>query len=290
MLIFWAIYIRKNIIQLFVGLFPAFLATQLPTILFELRHHFAITKLLLTNKSPVQDELSFLTKLDRLSEYVVATTNHQINVTIFVISIVAALFIVIKLRRTTFLLQYIVSFLYILLTIITFVTPVSVQAHYIFSFTSLIFILIATLPARFMVPILALCLYFYLQTPIVNSYFKRSPRTYSELTTCFKKYCDQFEEPTFVTVQSSFHPYHNGPEHRYLLSKLGCNVQEIEQNRSAAKYMTVVLDNGTFNSNTKYYELELFGNYRVIMEEACQGNLKIVTLEKSDNSRPSITN
>jgi hypothetical protein len=120
----------------------------------------------------------------------------------------------------------------------------------------------------------------YLQPSQLNNYFKKSPRTYQEMLQCFKSYCNDHQQPTFVSVQSSFHPYHNGPEHRYLLQQSGCQVKSIEIENSQAKYMSVVLDNGTFDSKTKFYELEQFGKYKDIETFECLPNFKIKVLEK----------
>lgn len=40
------------------------------------------------------------------------------------------------------------------------------------------------------------------------------------------------------------------------------------------------IDNGIFDSKTKYYELDLFGKNKEVSRLKCQDNLEVVTLEK----------
>ena len=278
--IFWLLFNRKHFSELFIGLAGSFFIVQLPTIFFELRHKFVLTKLLLTNKSPEQEGLLFSTRVDRLSQFIFSTTNQQLNIILFVASVIVAIIVVYKFRNIRNKLQFLAAFLYLSLTALAFITPVSIQSHYIFGFTSLLFILIAALSPRLSLPVLLFFTYLYCQPTIINEYFKPARRSYDSLQKCLQKYCDQFRETTFVSVQSNFHPFHNGPEHRYLLTKVGCSVKEIEKEAASAKYMTVVLDDGSYDENTKYYELDLFGQHKEISRLNCHPNLQIVTLEK----------
>ena len=96
------------------------------------------------------------------------------------------------------------------------------------------------------------------------------------------------KDPVFVSVQSDMHPYHNGPEHRYLLKKTGCDVQKIETEPHAASKMIVIEDMGTFTpQKTNYYELTLFGDYQLTKIWACQDNFKVNLLDQINNPNPS---
>lgn len=53
-----------------------------------------------------------------------------------------------------------------------------------------------------------------------------------------------------------------------------------ETENGQAKYMTVVLDGGSFNSKTTFYELDLFGKYKYIETFECLPNFEIKVLEK----------
>jgi hypothetical protein len=98
---------------------------------------------------------------------------------------------------------------------------------------------------------------------------------------CFISFCQQHPEPLFVTVQSNMHPYHNGPEHRYLLKKAGCQVKEIETNPQSASAMIVVGDGSDYvPGKTQYYELTQFGQSQLTSTTTCQDNFKLFLLNK----------
>ncbi len=278
--VYWLIFIRKHILTIALWLSSAIALINLPTIFFELRHHFQLSKALLTRPSPVQEGLTFITKFSKLSGFIFSTPNYNLNIFLFILVIIFCSYLIYKNLKNTKSLSFVISFLFLTITVLSFVTPISVQAHYIFAFTSLLFVLIATLNKYAITIVLIIFSYIYLHPTILSQYFKPSPRTYNQIVNCYKTYCSTLNEPTFVSVQSNFHPFHNGPEHRYLMSQNGCDVKSIETENGSAKYMTVVVDNGSFDENTKYYELDLFGKYKNTSKLNCLTNFQIVTLEK----------
>lgn len=167
-------------------------------------------------------------------------------------------------------------------SILTLLSPFNLLAHYIFAITTSFFLFLSFLNWRIKLPLVLLLLFFWLQPGQIFGYFKNVPRTYQQMDSCFKQFCSQFKEPLFVSVQSDLYPYHYGPEHRYLMIKNGCRVRQIEKEPNAANYMAVVLDSSSFSSDTRYYELDLFGKYRRDRTLTCQANFSVVLLKKAD--------
>lgn len=166
------------------------------------------------------------------------------------------------------------------LIILSFVIPITVRAHYIFAILISFFSVLFFIKKPIKVFILSLLLFFYF-LPIINKqYFKNASRTYEQISSCFKKFCSSFKEAIYVSVISDFHPYHYGPEHRYLLIKNGCLVFNIEEDKNKTDLMLVILDSGKFSQKTKYYELELFGDYQIITSHYCYSNFGYVLLKK----------
>jgi len=97
---------------------------------------------------------------------------------------------------------------------------------------------------------------------------------------CIKSFCQSFKESIFVSTQASFHPFHNGPEHRYLLRKNACNVRDIETQNGEAQYMLVVEDNDKLTPQTHYYELDLFGKYQEFKYFPCTPTFNLRLIEK----------
>jgi hypothetical protein len=279
-IIYWLIFNRQKFFHFFITLFTSLIALNIPTIFFELRHQFLLTTSIFSKQSPVQNFLSFNEKITNLSTYIFSTPHQQLNIFLLTSFFILCLYLIYRNYKKTNSLQFISAFLFLTLIILTLLTPVTVQAHYIFAFTCLIFILIATFKNIYIYSLLFFFSIIYLQPLPLNSYFKDASRTYSQMQTCYKNYCQTHPDPTFVSVQSNFHPFHNGPEHRYLLRNALCNVKEIETENGQAKYMSVILDNGTFDEKTNYYELELFGIYKDIETFDCLPNFKIKVLEK----------
>lgn len=279
--IFWLLFYRRHFFRFFIALFGSFFILHLPTIAFETRHRFALTTLLLTNSSPAQEGLLFTDRINRLSQFIIATPYQTLNIILLTMSILLAIYYVVHHFDNKKHLQFLTASLYLLLVTIGLITPVSTQSHYIFGFTSLLFLMIGSLkPLRSLVVVLGLAI-LYLSSQNLSNYFQPARRSVADLKNCFTRYCSAHQEPLFVSVQSSFHPFHNGPEHRFLLTRAGCKVKEIEKDRSVANTMAVVLDDDSYSADTKYYELDLFGPHQETDRLNCQSNLSIVTLSSA---------
>jgi len=278
--IYWLLFNRKYFMSFFMTLFVSFFILNLPTIFFEIRHNFFLTNLLFNKESPTQAGISISEKINSLSQFIFMLPSQNLNLIIFFITIALSIYLVAKNIKKPTSFQFITTNLYIILILLTLLTPVTVQSHYIFVFTSILFLIIGSLKNILCGLIVIIFSFIYLKPSLLATYFIKAPRSYQDMAQCFQKYCEIHHEPTFVSVESSYLPFHNGPEHRYLLHKSGCNVKSIETENGTAKYMTVVLDDGTFDSKTTFYELNLFGQYKDIETFKCLPNFEIKVLEK----------
>lgn len=267
--------VRHRIKTLLILMFSLFL-TNLPTIAFELKHKFILLKATFTQGSPPQQDLSLVGKVNNLSGYLL---NLPHSIPIF--SIILLIFLII-LKKDSPRLRF-VLLLFFSTFIINLITPITIQSHYIFAYTSLFFIIIALLPIKVRLISLILFTFFYLRPPIISNYFIPAPRTYNQMLDCFHQVCSQIHVPVFVSVQSDFHPYHHGPEHRYLLQVSGCQVKSIEDEPEAASVMALVLDNSSYDPDkTKFYELDLFGPSHVTHTFNCLPNFQTLILQKDE--------
>ena len=275
-----AFFKLKQKIALIATLFISLFLVNLPTLAFEIRHNFLLSQSLFTKTSPGQDDITFAGKTTNLSLYLLDIPFSKI-VLLFIILI--CLYLVFKSKKTplkTF------SLIFLLTLFLNLIIPITIQAHYIFAYTSLLFIILSFLPAKLSLPIIFCFSLVYLQPKKIQSYFKPAPRTYQQMTDCYSQVCQKEKETLFVSVQSSYHPYHHGPEHRYLLQKAGCQIANIEKSPNATNKMALVIDGGEYeHQKTKFYELELFGNSEIKNIYECQPNFKVYILEK--NAPPS---
>lgn len=278
--IHWLSLHRQHFTKYFSALSISFLVINLPTIAFELRHKFLLTQSMFTKNTVEKSSLSLHSRFTEFSRFTFPADNLSISLYLAIFTLLVCLFLVIKYRHKSNSFIFLIASLYLLITLITFTIPFPIHSHYIFGFTSLFFLLIGTLPQITSTLVIVVFSLFYLAPPKIEKYFTPAPRTYQQMMDCYSLYCDQFKEPTFVSLQSGLLPFHNGPEHRYLLRKAGCQTKEIEKESGSAKYMTVVVESSNFDSKVKYYELDLFGKNKEIFRLSCQPNFSVVTLEK----------
>lgn len=279
-LLYLLIFKKEYFFKFLISFFLSSLFFYLPIIIFELRHDFLLTKSLFTKSGPPQTHLDLLTKFNSLSNFIIATNRTLFDefllIFLFFYSNIQFINLYFSKNKKNFF-YFIFSGLFILSMII----PIGVQAHYIFPILISFFLILYLINKsinKFL--IFAIILFYFL--PILNqNYFKNAIRTYNEVDECFKNFCQSFNQPIYVSVISSFHPYHYGPEHRYLLKKNKCQVYNIEENQNKSQFMLVVLDDYQFNQPIKYYELDLFGKYKILKKHYCQKNFGYVLLKKN---------
>ena len=253
----------KILLYLCLGLF----LTNIGTVAFEIRHGFLLTKTLFDRGVTNQQGISLLVKITDLISHTTSISHQSLAIIIF--------------TSFFFLKKSVNKKIFILSVLLYILAPIKPQAHYIFGLTTLVFFIVSTQTKFIKLIYLALFLILYINPKTISSYFKPAPRTYQQMSSCYQKFCRNHTQALFVSVNSIYHPYHFGPEHRYLLAKNGCNVIDIENYPDQANHMAVISDGGTYQHNqTKYHELTMFGKSEEIETFTCQPNLSIHLLKK----------
>lgn len=164
------------------------------------------------------------------------------------------------------------------------VVPMSLQAHYIFGVLTSLIIIIAILPKKLALLTALVCTFVWVTPAQLESYFRPAARSFSDTMDCGRQVCEvAHQKPVFVSVQSGYHPYHSGPEFMYILGEQGCNVFNIALEPEAARHMVVFADNSSYeHGRTDYYELGLFGPSLEQSVIQCLPNLSAHILEKVD--------
>jgi hypothetical protein len=273
--VYWLLFNRQHLLKYLLSIVLFLFLFNLPTLVFELRHHLLIPALFRPNSLLEQSHLSLPQKTDSITYCLVGNQKY------YYLSILISLIVLITSTLYKKPFSFYLSFLHLAIITGIYLFPITVQCHYLFPLISLSILLLTCLPPiLYFLSVLFLSLLF-LSPARLSSYFQKAPRTYSEMSSCYQKYCQDFQEPTYVSVISTYHPWHFGPEHRYLLKQSGCHTLAIETENGQAQYMTIVLDNGKFTPQTKFYELDLFGPYKEMSRFKCLDNLEIVTLKKN---------
>lgn len=240
---------------------------NLPTVFFELRHKFILTSTVISRSVSSQGTISILEKFQNL-------ITHSFNLPNILISLLFLLLLLSKTKK-----PYPAIIFLSLLAFLLF--PVNPQAHYIFGLSTLIFFATTSFQPLLKTLVFSVLIISYLSPTRLSSYFAPAPRTYQQMLSCYQKFCSTATDPIFVSVNSSYHPYHHGPEHRYLLKKAGCKVIDQETSPNATNLMAVIADGGQYeHQKTQFFELEVFGNSNQLSKTACQDNLNIYLLQR----------
>jgi len=254
------------------------------TFVFELRYKFQLTRAVLFGERLPQPGSVLSQKLLDLARYFWSTDNLTLII-IFTLVFLASIALNYKFARknNTHWRVFIFGLQLSILTLIwSIVIPISVQAHYVFPFFLSVFLIIAGMQPKLSLTIMAFLTWWWLR-PAQLSYLSPPPRTLAQTQECARQVCQIVKQPVFVSVTSDLHPYHNGPEWRFLFAKHGCQTQEIElpSPTAATSHMLVVADQGKFDPVTAaYYELSLFGQYQVSQTLTCPGNVEVHVLQR----------
>lgn len=285
-LILAMIRIPKRTPLMFLATAASLVLVNLPTIFFELRHNFTLTKLLFKSEKLTRSQNSLFEKLNNVFNFLIISLSKQSSLILLGIIIAAVLCGFYYYRRTKFdqetnkLFQG-AGLLFLITLFITLIMPYPIHAHYIFGILSLGIIIIALLPYKTLVFILLLCGLFWLRPQQTAGYFKPAHRSVAESISCAEIVCQNENQPMFVSLQAGFHPYHHGPEFRYLFKSAGCEIKDIEQEPESAKLMAVVVDSSNYeHGKTRYHELELFGESKEVRVYQCQDSLKVHILSR----------
>lgn len=284
------VYLKKKSLILGASLIFWLGFFNLPTLFFELRHHFLLTQMMLHQAKIKQVGTDFPSKIKGLFDF--ALTSYPADwqrflAFIFLISVLFGAWI--YLHKPNHLIAsdkerqplFFSSLLILLVGIgITFLFPIPILAHYIFGIVTLGAIVLAALPNKIRIPVIFIFGAFWILPLFTQQYFKPAVRTVSQMQKCYKTFCAQEKRPIYVSLQSGILPFHNGPEHRYLLRAAGCDVKDIETETNANR-MAVVIESSEFTfGKTEYAELNTFAPTAQDQSFVCQDNLQINVLSR----------
>ena len=280
---------RLRFMGIYLSLILGVAFWQIPTLLFELRHNFFLTNLLISGEKLNQGDTSITTKAQQALTSLFPFTSLSLNYVLLgflIISLIASL-IIYQRRGNKFQrnkLLWTTAALVLTLTI-SLVVPIGLAPHYIFPILSLMILTIVFFQTHLRIVSLVILSVVWLQPAMLNQYFIPAPHAVSEMESCAKQICLQQTEPIFVSIQSGHHPYHNAMEWKFLLSKAGCQVRELDTQLDQADQMIVIVDHSTYtHGQTAYNELTQFGPAQEIEQLQCSLDLKMVKLIKNNSN------
>lgn len=295
-------YLKKKALLLYGSIAAWLVVFNIPTLIFEVRHHFLLTNMMLHQVKLAQNGIDLGSKVNGLLQFVFLDTNSTvaafaaIGTGIVLLSFfVFTIWKMIKFRQISTVDSdsgfFLFSTALALTFLLTFLAPIPVYAHYIFGIVTLGLLTVATLPAKLRIFLSTLLILLWCIPLFQSEYFKKAPRTVSELMSCYQQYCSKNSQPLFVSLQSGVLPFHNGPEHRYLLQRSGCNVKDIESESvevpnqpsslKSVNHMAVIVESSSFAfGKTSYAELTQFAPNQEMSRLNCQPNLQVVTLQR----------
>ena len=261
-------YLLYSVISLFL--------VNLPTFVFELRHGFLLSKMMLFGDKLDQGRNFLNARLLNLSEFSLVGS-HWLWALACLLFLALAYYLSNKNEKNRFLNAS--FFLFFTTLVITILAPVSIHSHYIFGILPLLFLTISFLEARYIYLIGIFFYIIFMKASLQANYFAPARHSVAELQSCVRDFCASQKEPIFISNQSSHHPYHNAMEFQYFMSEAGCQVKDINTQNGEASTMAVVLDDDVYeHGKTSYNELTLFGQSKEIERFICQEKLEIVIL------------
>lgn len=259
----------------------ALFIVNLPTIVFELRHNFLLSNMLFTREKMPQPANYLMAKLKGLNLYIFNLPN-LFYLLFFVLLITGIIYLMKKQKKLNFPLIFLLA-LFCLTLLITLISPIAIQAHYIFPLTVIFFLLISLLLLnnRLLIIIFLFFTLIWLKPSRLTSYFAPAYRSVNDSINCATAFCQSHPQALFVSVQSDHHPYHNAMEWQYLLVSNGCQLKDLVTASNQAEYMAVVVDDSQYEHNqTAFNELTIFGPSEEMETFICQENLEIRVLKK----------
>jgi|GEM_PF-572520 len=295
------IWWRFRAIKLWFWAAAGMVVWNVPTLVFELRHQFLLTNLMLHGDKLSQVPTSWQTKFWELGQYLVGLapgmvpTQLPLSQIIWLtwVGLVAGwllkeLFNWWQWRKTeTNWQQFSPRFIFtaswwLLSLIITVLMPVAVQSHYVFGILLLGLASLVILPHWSRWLVMAVLVSSWLQPSWFQLYWQPARHSLTELEACSQQVCQAVKEPLFVSIQAGYHPYHNGTEYLYLLRRAGCDVKDVANFPNSADLMAVIVDDSVYeHGKTAYNELTLFGRSKVQETFSCQSNLQVLLLAKT---------
>lgn len=271
---------------------PAFFSLALlnaPTFLFELRHSFLLTNMMLYGPWIEQLPSTLTTRYATLWPYFMGSNAVWAQgiwllwLGLIVIGLLKQFWVW---RQPNLLAQRSPLFLWtaswwLLTLLITLFLPVAVQSHYIFPTLLLGLASLAVKPGKLKWALIVTLLVVWLSPVFQGRYWLPARQTLSQLQDCSQKICSATSDPLFVSNQASAHPYHNAMEYQYLLPQAGCQLRDLANYPDSADQMVVVLDDSVYeHSKTAFNELTLFGASTETQRIRCNSKLEAVFLRK----------
>jgi len=292
-LVLAVLMLRKNLLKIIGVIFLTGNFWFLPYWFFELRYDFQIIKRVFSRKVLVMDpsRLTLEYKLESLVKYLL-----DIKLPWYLVIICFGLMLVLALmflrkrfwKNNNLTLSELSFWLLLITTAISLIFPVTIEAHYIFSFLAFFHLIIADVlisakkrQRKILLFVLLAISIWWLRPKKFQSYIKPAPRSYGQIERCFQLVCSQIQEPVFVSVQSKHYRYHTGPEFRYMALRHGCQMRYVEKDSATAELMMVVADQSDYvHGETQYDELTLFGEASEEKVIKCENGIKIHLLRK----------
>lgn len=261
---------------------------NLPTVVFELRHNFVLTNLMLYGEKLTQAGSSLEGKLAALKLFIFEAGSVPSLILGILFLGVIGFELFSKRESLNRKDPFVVALLLFVLTVVfTLAIPVSIHPHYIFAIltSALLVVVFARWQAALAFSLIAVIV--WLTPAKLNSYFAPAFRSTENTIVCVEKVCSQIKEPIFISVQAGYHPYHNGYEYKYLMGEYGCQVRSVETEPAAAEYMAVFADGTSYEHNrTAYNELTQFGSSEEIQKITCTDELSAHILKRLPAATP----
>lgn len=254
---------------------------NLPTLVFELRHGFFLTKLLIFGQKQAQLYAQPIEKLEQLLQHSL-DAKLELAVGLLLLQSVVVAFCWWKWSHNSWTKRSQEVFGLLSVTVlVTWLVPFSIQSHYVFPLLTLWLVVLLSLPKLGRIIALSILAVWWLRPSYWQLYLKPAPRTVAETFECARQSCQKWDKTSFISAQADGYPYHNAMDFKYAFKEAGCDIKELDTQISEANHMLVVVDDSVYQHNqTAFNELTQFGPSQELERWSCNSELQVVALER----------
>lgn len=284
------ILVKRRFFYWLLGLISGMFLFYLPTILFEFKYSFQISKRMLATivsggMESVRDPI--MIRLEKIFAYPVQSGWLGMGMVILLIGFSVYQYCkcsTMEERKKIIKSNLFLATIGLIITIFfSLIIPFNIETHYIFCVLFFMLIGLVNLPQPINSISSLLIVLYWIFLLVVNPLDKQVFRTVAELDICMNQISKKINEPVYVAVQSGVHLLHDGKEFWYGLAKQGVQVEEIYDGADKANLLVVINELATFTDGVdKFHELTLFGPAEVIEMGECSQDWGWTILKKMD--------
>ncbi len=282
----YGLFASRKRLKLLVASITTLLLTNLPTLLFELRHGFLLTKTTLAGQELLQTQDSWSSKLYDLFRYSFPAHHIYLSIFIGVLSVFLigyTLLLNFKNKKLLATSRWLLAsfIIWTLSFVIILISPLKAHAHYLFGVYTFWLLSIVYLPNKYRLLMIGVLIISWLNPLVTRQYFVPAKINLDDKISCVQQLCEKYPQPVYATLHSSSHN-HEAAAYKFLMQKYGCSsVPSIVYEPQASNTIAIFAQEIPYDhGETNFFEISQFGEAQLDEIIKCSNNLAVYVLER----------